>query len=538
MAAKRTKGLKFLYEFKNGIDEGFQLPQGLRTKLRSYQEEAVRWMTFLFRYNLNGALCDDMGLGKTLQSLTAMALVFEKAKKASKQKKGKPIGLVICPTILVEHWAQEVEKFFEPSVFTVVKYKKASEFPLKGASVLNSKANLIITSYYCVERVLEVFNGVEFKVTILDEAHIIRNPKSKLSQNTKRILSQHKLALTGTPIQNNLLELHSIFQFLMKSFLGAEDRFKKDFNQFFELAVLSSDVTDFRNFDNASANLLQKLHLRMKPFILRREKSQVLKELPPRNFQDFLCDMPEEQEAAYVAFEREETGELMGKGDGDKAVKNYALTMLNSLRKICNHPVLLRKDIGEKLDEAIKGESFSGRNEQLKNNLTVNFFDSGKFVGLQLLFSQMGFEPVASSETAKSLFGVSRGRKGEKGMEIESMGDDFEDDREKEGMIADNKNKILIFSRFRKTIELIQLFMNQYYSYLKPLRLTSEVKPSDRFELVKKFNLFMDHRVLLLTTKIGGLGLNLTAANNVIMFDHDYNPFVDLQAIDRAHRIG
>ncbi len=237
----RSKEKNFIDELMNLKNvQDFSLPIKINAELRSYQADGVKWLAFLNRYKLHGILCDDMGLGKTLQTICIMAsnhYYRSKSFSVSKELDLTPCpSLVICPPTLCHHWAAELSKFVEPAALSGFVYNGNSgqRHALKSELVkilrpmLATECKLVvITSYDIVRNDLEFFNKFHWNFVVLDEGHAIRNTKTKTTQAIKSLKANHRLILSGTPIQNSVLELWSLFDFLMPGFLGTEQEFNR-----------------------------------------------------------------------------------------------------------------------------------------------------------------------------------------------------------------------------------------------------------------------------------------------------------------------
>jgi len=252
----------------------------LKINLRNYQLIGINWLMFLGNYGLGLALCDDMGLGKSIQTLVAVAESTIEYKK--KNNKSIP-SLIICPNTLIMNWISESKKFFDNETLHIEndldKIHKKKNF--------NTQTLIYICSYEKArDNFNEIFNDSHFYYLVLDEAHIIKNPKTKMYQTIKKISAEKRVILTGTPIQNNVMELWALFNFLMPGFLGSENDFEikyhKKMAQNIKKLNLQEDVQE-----NIFQTSLQEIRKRIKPFILRRLKSEVLRELPEKIISDY-----------------------------------------------------------------------------------------------------------------------------------------------------------------------------------------------------------------------------------------------------------
>ncbi|MFA5830363.1 MAG: DEAD/DEAH box helicase [Candidatus Paceibacterota bacterium] len=439
----RAKGLEqFLRRMQKGKPiKKVHMPEKLLKILRPYQKDGIEWLYFLRSYRFAGILADDMGLGKTLQAL----VVLDKEKIA-----GKP-SLVVCPKTLLYNWKLEAEKFF-PKMNVLVYDGNPNE-----REEMQKKAkdcDLVVASYGTVRRDENFFSNAKtkFNYAVLDEAQFIKNHATKNAQIVKKINADYRLALTGTPMENSVSELWSIYDFLMPGFLGNYEHFSKHFHK--------------PIMDAGDRSALEHLRRKVESFMLRRTKAEVLKDLPPKIEQMSQCHLSESQNILYQQILAKVRGEIFEtvKEKGFKNAQIHILAGLTKLRQACNHPALLTKD---------------------KN---FHEYESAKL--------DMCMELVEE--------------------------------------IAEGGRKVLIFSQFTGMLDIVSSILkerNISHAYLSG-------KTKDRQSLVKKFNEDSSITVFLISLKAGGTGLNLTSADTVIVFDPWWNPSVENQAIDRAHRIG
>ena len=476
-----AKSLQFISNiFNQNINDMKELNVKLKINLRNYQLIGINWLMFLGNYGLGLALCDDMGLGKSIQTLVAVAESTIEYKKKNNNK-SLP-SLIICPNTLIMNWISESEKFFQNETLHI---EKDLDKIHKKKNSNNSQILIYICSYEKArDNFNEIFNNTHFYYLVLDEAHIIKNPKTKMYQTIKKISAEKRVILTGTPIQNNVMELWALFNFLMPGFLGSENDFEikyhKKMAQNIKKLNLQEDVQE-----NIFQTSLQEIRKRIKPFILRRLKSEVLKELPEKIISDYNCEMQENQRKLYEKYN------VMYNNNKLNTEKS-ALSVIDKLSKICDHPYLL-----DSTDKKIKTNN---EKEEMINQ-------SGKLIALEELLISLGFESAMKS---KSFINSSS-----------------------------YENKLLIFTQRTKMCTLLEIFFAHKFPGLKILTLTGDIKNKEkRGNIVDNFNNDPSVNVLILTINIGGVGLNLTSANVVIMYDHSWNPSKDMQAIDRAHRLG
>uniref|UniRef100_A0A182VQT4 TATA-binding protein-associated factor 172 n=1 Tax=Anopheles minimus TaxID=112268 RepID=A0A182VQT4_9DIPT len=466
---RKMKDRRFLeYLFSPKTIPDFEIPVKINADLRSYQQSGVNWLWFLNRYKLHGILCDDMGLGKTLQAICILAA--DHHQRSVEVNCAQLPSIVICPPTLTGHWVYEVEKFLPSRFLRPLHYVGLPGNREQLRQKLGTY-NLIVASYDIVRKDIEFFSSVHWNYCILDEGHIIKNGRTKSSKAIKQLVANHRLILSGTPIQNNVLELWSLFDFLMPGFLGTEKQFSTRFSR---PILASRDPKSSPKEQEAGALAMEALHRQVLPFLLRRVKEDVLTDLPPKITQDLLCELSPLQERLYEDFSRmhlhsPDIRECLENIDGQMAgpanKKTHVFQALRYLQNVCNHPKLVLSPSHPEY-QMIVGE-----------------------------FTRNGSSMDDIEHSAK--------------LPLKAMLDIVENDLLKKHLPA--------------------------VSYL---RLDGSVPPSTRHHIVTKFNGDPSIDVLLLTTQVGGLGLNLTGADTVIFVEHDWNPMKDLQAMDRAHRIG
>lgn len=332
--------------------ENADLPKGINAHFREYQERGFGWLWFMYKYGLNGILADDMGLGKTLQALT----VLEKAK----EEHGPQPTLVICPTTVVFNWENEIQKF-APSLTCL----KLSGIERKEMFKEIPNYDVVITSYALIRRDIEKLKKINFRYVILDESQNIKNAMSQTAQAVKKLDAQHKLALSGTPIENRLEELWSVFDFLMPGFLFSVS----EFNYRYVNPIM----------ERADKTVEKRLKLQIYPFILRRMKRDVAKDLPDKVENIAYCELTDEQRDFYLTV-LDSTKEELFKSIEQNGLEKSRMSIFSALlrlRQICCHPRLYDK-------ENVKNIMSSGKFEKLKSMLE-EIVDEGHRV---LLFSQ------------------------------------------------------------------------------------------------------------------------------------------------------
>jgi superfamily II DNA or RNA helicase len=415
----------------------------LKGTLRSYQQEGVNWLRFLEKRSFCGILADEMGLGKTIQTLAWIQL-----ERADKDHQGRP-SLIVCPTSLVENWSEEAAKF-TPNLKVLLLHGTHRHRKWKSVE----KSDIVITSYALMRRDIEKHLEHTYSIVILDEAQHIKNRSTQNALAAKKLKAEHRLVLTGTPIENSVTDLWSIMDFLMPGYLGSH----KDFREFYELPIVSGGSMG----DYAQSKLRRKLH----PFLLRRLKKHVAKDLPPKIERVAPCKLTEDQHKVYTQLleaSREKISNMVEKEGFNKSRMEILKTLLR-LRQTCCHIDLLGL-------EGVQSKHPSAKMD---------------------LFFELLNEAI------------------------------------------DSKHRVLVFSQFTSMLAILRKEMDSLdmkYCYL-------DGSTKNRQDVVKKFNKNHDIPVFLMSLKAGGTGLNLTGADMVIHFDPWWNPAVEDQATDRAHRIG
>jgi non-specific serine/threonine protein kinase len=423
------------------------IPTGFVGELRPYQKHGFDWLHFLREYKFGGILADDMGLGKTIQMLAYLQSLRETLAQQSDSREKRNRGrasLLVVPKSLIANWQRESEKFTPELRFLEymgnVRSKDTSTF---------DEYDVVLTTYGTMLRDVELLRRYKFSHIILDESQAIKNPLAKGAKAARLLDGDHRLVMTGTPVENNTFELWSQFAFLNPGLLGSMDYFKREF----------ANPIESRN-DEDTARTLRTL---VYPFILRRTKEQVAPELPPRSERIVYTDMSAAQKKLYIQTRERYRAELLGliESEGINDTRFRILEGLLRLRQIAIHPALVEK---------------SYRSESPKFEILV--------------------------ETLETL--------------------------QAEG------HKALVFSQFVETLKLVRRVLDERrikYVYLDG-QTPNRQSRVDLFQNDPSFPFF------LISLKAGGVGLNLTAADYVIHLDPWWNPAVEMQASDRAHRIG
>ena len=429
-----SKKLQRLQEFETIEDQ--PLPAKFKGELRPYQKAGYNWLQFLDKYKFGGCLADDMGLGKTVQTLAML--------QHQKEAGNKSASLLIMPTSLLYNWQMEAQKFTpELEVFVYAGSTREKDIEQFG------KYDLILTSYGIARMDIDILVQYHFNYIILDESQAIKNPNSNIAKAVKKLRARNRLILTGTPIENSTMDLWSQMTFINPGLLGNQTYFKNEFL-----------IPIEKKNDNHKTN---KLYTIIKPFILRRHKSQVATELPEKVENIQYSTMTTMQEEKYEEVKNMYRNKILDKIEesGLKGSQFLLLQGLTALRQVANHPKLI-------------DPSYMG--------------DSGKLEDVTYMLQN-----------------------------------------------AIGKNhKILVFSQFVRHLQIMKQFMKSKginYVYL-------DGKTRDRQAVVNQFQEDEEVKVFLISMKAGGVGLNLTKADYVFILDPWWNPAIEAQAIDRAHRIG
>lgn len=436
---KRDKSfLEIIDKIKKPIDSSFEVPACLKDIMREYQVAGFKWLKTMAAYGFGGILADEMGLGKTLQTIAFIISEYEKSKTPA---------LVVVPTSLLFNWQAEFEKF-APGYKVKIVYGT----PEERRDILTETDDCIavVTSYGLIRRDVKAYTQRKWSYCFIDEAQHIKNPNTVNAKAVKQIKADGYFAITGTPIENNLTELWSIFDFIMPGYLFSRAKYRR----VYEIPIIK------KNDKNVVSMLLE----HTAPFILRRLKSAVMKELPEKIETYTVTDLETEQRELYAAYAykaREEILKLTREKGFEKS-RIEILARITRLRQLCCHPGLFV-------------ENYEGGSGKL--NTLLEIVENG----------------------------ISSGR------------------------------RILVFSQFTSMLEIIADMLRQMgvsYFYLD-----GSVKSSKRVEMCNAFN-DGQRDVFLISLKAGGTGLNLVGADTVIHFDPWWNPAVENQATDRAHRIG
>ncbi|KAF2828407.1 hypothetical protein CC86DRAFT_444655 [Ophiobolus disseminans] len=471
------------------FDGGFRIPGDIFPALFDYQKTGVQWLWELYQQSVGGIIGDEMGLGKTIQAISFVAgLHYSKLLK-------KPV-IVVCPATVMKQWVNEFHRWW-PALRVSILHTSGSgmldtrredrleremelrnygdyDTTLTGAGKQAKKilekvkreGHVLVTTYSGLQTYSEFLIPTEWECAILDEGHKIRNPNTSITIHCKELRTPNRIILSGTPMQNNLTELWSLFDFVFPMRLGTLVNFR---NQF-EFPIKRGGYANASNLEFETAvQCAETLKDAVSPYLLQRFKVDVATDLPQKKEQVLFCKLTRQQRMAYEGFLASEDMKSIQSG------KRQMLYGVDYLRKICNHPDLTEHKILSKKP----GFDYGAPNK------------SGKM------------------QVVKEL--LSLWRKG--------------------------GHKTLLFAQHRIMLDILQKFLDHLPDF-NYRRMDGETPIKNRQDLVDEFNNDPNLHVFLLTTKVGGLGVNLTGANRVIIYDPDWNPSTDIQARERSWRLG
>ena len=420
-------------------------------EMRDYQVSGLNWLISLHENGISGILADEMGLGKTLQTIAFLGYLRYICDISGPH-------LVVVPKSTLDNWLREFKKWTPEVNVLVLQGAKDDRAQLIKDRVVDEKFDVLVTSYEMILREKSHLRKFAWEYIIVDEAHRIKNEESSLAQIIREFNSRNRLLITGTPLQNNLHELWALLNFLLPDVFGDASAFDQWFS----------------GQDSDSDTVIQQLHRVLRPFLLRRVKSEVEKSLLPKKELNLYVGMSEMQVKWYQKILEKDIDAVNGAG-GKKESKTRLLNIVMQLRKCCNHPYLF--------DGAEPGPPYT-TDEHL-------VFTSGKMIILDKMLTRM----------------------------------------------KEAGSRVLIFSQMSRVLDILEDYC--VFRGHKYCRIDGGTAHEDRIAAIDNYNAPGSEKfVFLLTTRAGGLGINLTSADIVVLYDSDWNPQADLQAMDRAHRIG
>lgn len=463
---------------------GLKVAINIWNKLYEYQQDSIKWLWKLHTKNTGGLLGDEMGLGKTVQIIAFLhSLEYSRISSCSGRFIGLGPSLIVCPATVIHQWVKHFQEWAPE--FRVAILHQSGSFQGNKATLIkemHKSKGIIITTYLGVIKYQNNLLDYNWHYVILDEGHKIRNPSAKATVAIKLLRTPHRLMLTGSPMQNDLTELWSLLDFTNTGLLGN----LKTFQEHFSTPILHGGFSNSTPMQEATAlsvaSILKDL---ISPYLLRRTKQEVQHHilLPNKTEQVLFCSLSEQQKLLYKEYLMgDDVSNILGKGVKNWAADNHirarVFVAITKLRKICNHPDIYLSDTKDNEDENIMSSNVG------------NYKKSGKMIVVSALLKIW----------------------------------------KREG------HRVLLFTQTRSMIRIFQDFLDeQSYKYLKMDGTTSI---SSRQPMIQTFNTDSSYYVFLLTTRVGGLGVNLTGADRVIIYDPDWNPATDTQARERAWRIG
>ncbi|KAL4715911.1 hypothetical protein ACJJTC_013211 [Scirpophaga incertulas] len=483
-------------------------------KLAPYQLVGLNWLAVLHKQGVSGILADEMGLGKTVQVIAFLAHL-----KETGQAKGT--HLIVVPASTLDNWSGELERWC-PSL-RVSKYyghpEERRQLRIQYARGLD-KYDVVLTTYTMVSSCPEerkMFRITPMHYVVYDEAHMLKNMATQRYDNLLKIKSKHRLLLTGTPLQNNLLELMSLLCFVMPHmFSGKTDDLKSLFQKNSKAKTATkADGGEDEGPAFEQSQILQAKRI-MKPFVLRRLKRDVLQDLPPKTNHTVLCAMAEKQKALYADLI---AGFSATDGTVHATTEKSGMSMMMDMRKMANHPVLLRQHYTPQLVERIAAKLAAS--PTYKEDVAHHVYED------LLCLSDFQIHQMTQQHDCIKSFALP--------LELILESGKFQKLDEMLPRLKEEGHRVLLFSQFTMILDVLEPYLTaRQHRYL---RLDGSTAVTDRQELIDQYNA-SDIFVFLLSTRAGGLGINLTAADTVIIHDIDFNPYNDKQAEDRCHRLG
>ncbi|KID88441.1 SNF2-related protein [Metarhizium guizhouense ARSEF 977] len=463
------------------INDELKLPGDIHPSLFGYQKTGVQWLAELYKQNVGGIIGDEMGLGKTVQLIAFIAALHH-----SKMLE-RPV-IVVAPATLLRQWVSEFHRWWPPlrvsilhssgsgmmnpqfeDDYDVEHYRPVANRSLNAArSIVRrvvDKGHVLVTTYTGLQTYADELLPVEWGYAVLDEGHKIRNPNAEITVTCKELNTPNRVILSGTPVQNNLTELWSLFDFIYPMRLGTLVNFRTQF----EIPIRQGGYANASNLQVMTAEkCAEALKETISEYLLQRLKIDVAADLPEKTEQVLFCKLTEGQRKAYETFlGSDEVSAILNR-------RRQSLYGIDILRKICNHPDLLDKSLGSKT-----GYNFGSPKLSAKLELTKDLLQK---------------------------------------------------------VMIPNGHKTLLFSQGKLMLNIIEKCMRE--CNISYLRLDGETPVDQRQPMIDRFNTDLSIHVFLMTTRTGGLGTNLTGADRIIIFDPDWNPSTDLQARERAWRLG
>ncbi|XP_012275144.1 DNA excision repair protein ERCC-6 [Orussus abietinus] len=486
---QRVENKKFCFQAEklHEIDNLFKVPKSIWKRLYRYQKVSIQWLWELHGRNSGGLLGDEMGLGKTVQVIAFLAgLDCSNLLSDGGRFRGLGPTLIICPATLLEQWVKHFHDWWP--ILRIATLHQSGTYSGDPYDLVESMktGGVLVTSYSGVLNHKELLVRTQWHYVILDEGHKIRNPHAKISKAVKEFTTPHRLLLTGSPMQNSLKELWSLFDFILPGKLGTLPAFLEHFAG----PITRGGYVNASSLQEATAlQVATLLKDAITPYMLRRTKSDVQHHvrLPEKNEQVLFCSLTEEQKTLYKKYlTSEDVTNIIHEKSSLKEGGRYRarlLIALTTMRKICNHP-----------DLYIYGKQTDSDEELELTDEIMERFGYWKRAGKMAV--------------VRSLLKIWKNQ----------------------------AHRVLLFTQSKQMMHILEsLIQREDYTYL---RMDGTTPMSQRQQTIEKFNGDPSYFLFLLTTRVGGLGVNLTGANRVIIYDPDWNPATDAQARERAWRIG
>lgn len=466
-------------EPEHALEGGLKIPGDIFPSLFDYQKTGVQWLAELYEQQVGGIVGDEMGLGKTIQVISFIAALHYSKKLT------KPV-LIVAPATVLQQWVSEFHRWWPALRVSILhssgsgmlnvrdedegldearpEFKKTGPTARKIVNRVLKHGHVLVTTYAGIQTYRDILIPVNWEMAVLDEGHKIRNPHTTVTINCKELITPNRIILSGTPMQNNLIELWSIFDFINPMHLGSLVAFRSQF----EVPI---KIGGYANATKVQMMTAQKCAETLKdaisPYLLQRTKKDVAADLPKKREQVLFCKLTPMQRGQYVGYIRSsEMTAIMNK-------TRLPLAGISTLRKICNHPELARPQLKNEVDYKPGSSEYSGKMQVVK--------------ALIKMWKRLG-------------------------------------------------HKALLFSQGVQMLDILEHFLRR--NDFNFLRMDGSTPIKERQRLVDRFNNDPDIEIFLLTTKVGGLGVNLTGASRVIIYDPDWNPSTDVQARERAWRLG
>uniref|UniRef100_A0A146Z2W6 DNA helicase n=1 Tax=Fundulus heteroclitus TaxID=8078 RepID=A0A146Z2W6_FUNHE len=496
-----TKMVKQVTEVMENGTGSTEQPSLLNSQLhlKPYQLIGLKWLMLLNAHHLSGILADEMGLGKTIQAIAFLAQLYENGIEGP--------HLITVPSSTLDNWVREL-RLWCPALEVLIYYGSVEERRYLKQEILNGDINfnVIVTTYNLAignENDRGLFRKLRLQYAIFDEGHMLKNMNTLRYRHLMSINAEHRLLLTGTPLQNNLLELMSLLNFIMPTMFSSSTM---------QLTKMFS-MKSYEEQSRFERDRITQAKLIMKPFILRRVKNEVLKQLPAKEEKIEFCSMSEKQQTLYEALLKK----LKSTTNGEKRELCNAMMQL---RKMANHPLLHR--------QYYTTEKLQAMSQLMLKEPTHCDANAALIQEDMEVMSDFELHRLCQQYSSISSFQLDTGLLLDSGK--------FFHLTELLASLKSKGDRVVLFSQFTMMLDIVEVFLKHLQH--RYVRLDGSTPIADRIVLIDEYNTDPDIFVFLLSTRAGGLGINLTSANVVILHDIDCNPYNDKQAEDRCHRVG